>query len=95
MKKYLITLGVGIALVAWIIYAKDIYNQTELINIYHILSDAFFVVGTVTTCAGLLIFSTNHGTFDMIVYGMKSFIDLFRKTSKKKYETFYDYRVAR
>lgn len=94
-KKYLITLLIGLAAAGLIAYSKDIFAQTEPVRIFHILTDAFFVVGVVITSAGLLVFSSNEGTFDMIVYGVQSFVDLFRKTSQKKYETFYDYRMAR
>jgi len=82
-------------MVALILWSKDIFAQTALKSIFHILSDAFFAAGTATICAGLLVFSANGGTFDMLVYGFGSFIDLFRVQSKKKYETFYDYRESR
>lgn len=95
LKKYLITLAVESLLVLGIIWAKDIFAQTALSSIFHILTDAFFAIGTVGTCAGLLVFSSNEGTFDILVYGMSSFIDMFRTTSKKKYDTFYDYRESR
>lgn len=94
-KKYFITLIIGLLAVGCILWAKDILEQTELVSIFHILCDAFFAVGTLLTCAGLLVFSSNEGTFDMIVYGVKSFLDLFRPVSKKKYETFYDYKESR
>ena len=94
-KKYGITLIVGFLAVAGILWAKDLFSQTDPKSIYHILSDAFFVVGTVILCAGLLIFSSNGGTFDMLVYGVSSFLDMFRTVSRKKYETFYDYRMSR
>ncbi len=95
LKKYAITLLIGFAVVALILWAKDIFAQTEIAKVFHILSDAFFVAGVVITSAGLLVFSSNEGTFDMIAYGMSSFLDMFRKQSKKKYETFYDYRASR
>ena len=91
----MITLLVGFMAALLIVWLKDIFIQTEIVKIFHILTDAFFVVGVVTCSAGLLIFSTNEGTFDMLVYGVGSFIDLFRKTSKKKHETFYDYRESK
>lgn len=94
-RKYLITLIVGLAAVAAIAWAKDVFAQTEPHRIFHILCDAFFAVGTVLCCAGVLIFSSNEGTFDMISYGVSSFIDLFRATSKKKYATFFDYREGK
>lgn len=91
----MITLFIGFSAAALIAWAKDIFAQTALVNVFHILCDAFFVVGVVTLSAGLLVFSTNEGTFDMLVYGVKSFTDLFRKNSTKKYDSFYDYRVSR
>ena len=93
--KYFITLAVGLAAVAGIVWAKDIFAQTEPGKVYHILCDGFFAVGTVLCCAGLLVFSSNEGTFDMLVYGVSSFVDLFRAQSKKKYHTFFDYRESR
>ena len=95
LKKYLITLLVGFAGVALILWSKDIMAQTAAVDVFHILCDAFFVVGFVITAAGLLVFSSNEGTFDMIVYGVKSFVDMFRKTSQMKYDTFFDYRQSR
>ncbi len=94
LRKYLITIIAGLAAAALIAWAKDIFAQAEPAKVFHILCDAFFAVGTVITCAGLLVFSSNEGTFDMLVYGFSSFVDLFRTESKKKYDTFFDYREA-
>lgn len=95
IRKYLITISIGLLAVLGICWAKDIFAQTEPGAIYHILCDSFFAVGTVMTCAGILIFSSNEGTFDIIVYGVSSFIDMFRDKSRKKYDTFFDYRENR
>ena len=78
-----------------ILASKDIFAQTVQKDVYHILCDAFFVVGVLIECVGLLIFSSNEGTFDIIVYGVSSFVDMFKKQPNRKYETFYDYRAAR
>ena len=94
-KKDLITAGIGLAFVALIIWSKDIFSQTAAVDVFHILCDAVCVVGVVLTSAGLLVFSSNEGTFDILVYGMNSFLDMFRRKSTKKYETFYDYRESR
>ena len=94
-KKYAITMVIGFALVALLLWAKDIFGQTEAVDVFHILCDVFFAVGVFITSAGLLVFSSNEGTFDMLVYGTKAFIDLFRKAPIKKYDSFYDYRMAR
>lgn len=93
--KFLITVLVGLAGVAGFLYSRDFLEVAALSQKLHILCDAFFVVGVVLTAVGLLVFTTNEGAFDMIVYGMRSFIDLFKKTNTRKYETYYDYRVAR
>ena len=93
--KYFITLLCGFAASMLIFLVKDIFSQTEAVNVFHILCDGFFAVGVVITAAGLLIFSSNEGSFDAIVYGVGSFIDMFRRTSKRKYETLYDYRESR
>lgn len=93
--KYGITLAVDAAIALLIMWSKDLFSQTDPQTVFHILCDAFFVTGTVTTSAGLLVFSSNEGTFDMLVYGVKSFMDMFRKHSVKKYDTFYDYRMSR
>ena len=95
LKKYGITLSVGALLTFGIAYSKDVFHQTDLVTVFHILCDAFFVSGTLITSAGLLVFSTNAGTFDMLVYGVQSFVGMFRRNYSRKYETFYDYRVAR
>ena len=93
-RKYLITVVAGLLCAGLIAYSKNIFAVTSPETIFHILCDSFFVVGVVITGLGLLIFSTNEGTFDMLVYGVTSFIDMFRKVSRKKYDTFYDYRAA-
>lgn len=94
-RKYWITLLAGLLIVAAIAFSKDLFAQTSLQTIFHILTDAFFVAGVLITAAGLLILSSNEGTFDMLSYGMSSFVDMFRKTSQKKYKDFYDYRESR
>ncbi len=94
-KKYLITLAVGILIVVLVCLSYDIFSATMPVVVFQILCNAFCIAGTCLVCAGLLIFSSNGGTFDMIVYGVGSFVDMFRRESRKKYDTFYDYRVSR
>jgi len=95
LSKFAIVLLIGLLFVALIAGSKGILSQTEPVQIFHILCDGFFAAGVVITSVGLLVFSSNEGTFDMLVYGVSSFVDLFRRTSKKKYDTFYDYRASR
>ena len=95
LKKYLITLAIGFGLVALIAWSKDILGQTSRVDIFHILCDCFFAIGVVITSSGLLVFSSNEGTFDGLVYGVGTFVDMFRKRSKRKYNTLYDYKESR
>ncbi len=95
LKRYLITLGIGLALVLWFASARGLFHQTSPAAVFRILSDGFFVVGAVITAVGLLLFCSNEGTFDMLPYGMTSLADKFRKEKKQKYKTYYDYRMAR
>lgn len=95
LRKYLITFAVGSVIALLVLYIKDVFSMTEVAEILHALCDAFFVPGVLLVCSGLMVFSSNEGTFDMLVYGMDSFIDMFRKKSTKKYSTFYDYRESR
>ena len=95
VKKSLITLLIGFAIAGLIAWSKGVFVETAPIQIFHILSDSFFVSGVVIAGIGLLVFSSNEGTFDMLVYGMRSFLDLFRRNSTKRFESFYDYRSSR
>lgn len=93
--KYIITLAVGLALTAWMAISRGILEQTEQVMIYHILCDSFFVVGTLVAAIGGLIFVSNEGAFDPIVYGLRSFWNIFKKRDKRKMESYYDFRTAR
>lgn len=79
-------------LIAW---ARGIFVQAAPIHVFRILSDSFLVVGILAVCIALLLFVSNEGTFDMIVYGLRTFWSFFRKGMSRQFDTFYDYRVAR
>lgn len=95
LKKYLITIGVGALLVLVIILSKDIFGTTEAAKVFHILTDAFFAVGFVMAGFGLLVFTSNEGVFDGLVYGVRSFLEMFKRDHKRKYATLYDYKESR
>ena len=95
INKYLITLGIGFALALYIAYSKDVFAQTELSKIFHILTDSFTLPAVLFTGIGALAFVSNEGGFDALSYGLTSFFDLFRKEKRNKYKTFYDYKVEK
>lgn len=95
MKKYAITLTIEIILTALLAWSMEIMNQTALDSIFHILCDSFFVVGVTTTGIGALVFVSNEGVFDGLIFGMRSFINIFKKNAKRSTETYYDFRMSR
>ena len=92
--KYIITMAIGFAFVLAILLARDVFSLTDRVTILHILTDAFTAVGVIMTGVGLLIFCSNEGVFDGLAYGVKSFINLFRKNATT-YNSLYDYREAK
>lgn len=95
MKKYAITLSIEAVLVALLAWAKDILAQTAMVDIFHILCDCFFVVGVVATGVGALVFVSNEGVFDGIVYGVRAFVNIFRKEDNRNRESYFDYRARK
>ena len=72
--------------------SKEVFKQTDLKTIYHILSDSFFVPGIVITGFGLLIYASNEGAFDGVTYGVMAFLNMFKSKQEKKYSSLYDYK---
>ena len=100
MKKtilqYLITTIVCSIITFLVLIARGAFNNPEQKMLMQYFTDSFFAVGVITAMIGLLIFVSNGGVFDMLIYGVYRFITLFKKDHMKvKYQTFYDYRVAK
>ena len=97
LKKYLITSVLALLLTFLIALARGVFEKENTVDVLHVLIDATFVVSVLFTGFGLLIFSANEGTFDMIAYGMTSFIALFKKDRESylKYKTYVDYKEAK
>ncbi len=93
--KYMISCSIAGVLVCFILFTKGmnpINTKEGLKN----LTDAFFAVGILYVCIGLLILVSNAGTFAMLGYGLIQFVNFFRRDiSKEKYKTFYEYRLAK
>jgi len=94
--RYAITTSVGFLITFLVLLAKDVFSLNVDKDIFHALTDAFFVAGILITGYGLLIISNNEGTFDMIAYGVTRFFDLFRRDIMKvKHKNFYEYHKAK
>ena len=92
LKNYLITLALEALAVLAVLVSKDLFLQTEAIQVYHILADAFFAVGFITFGIGLLVFSSNEGVFDGLTFAVGAFVNMFKKEPSKKYSSLYEYR---
>ena len=92
--KYLVTFCVGAILSAIVMYSKGLFAQTDAATIYHILSDSFIVAGVLLGGLGLLVFVSNEGVFDILVFGTKQFFGFFRKAKTQKFADFYEYKEA-
>jgi len=71
---------------------KDIFNQETKQDVFHVLSDAFFVPGVVITGIGALMFVSNEGSFDGLSYALLSFIKMFGYKKDEKLKTYNDYK---
>ena len=85
------------AIIIFIVLAiRGIFRNPGMKDMMLYFTDAFFSVGIICAMVGLLIFVSNGGVFDMMVYGVYRFITLFKKDhTDVKYPTFYDYRVMK
>lgn len=92
--RYSVTMGVGLGLALIVSFSKQLYWQTDVVKIMRCLCDCFTVPGLLFILFGLLVVCSNGGTFDMLGFGCKKFISLF-KSEKKRQENkqnFYEYR---
>lgn len=99
MKKYLkhlITFIIGLIMFLIILISKNIFSQTDKLEIYKILSDAALLPAIVLGGMGLIIFVDNHGAFDMIIYGVKLALSMFkRRIERQAYKSYYEYQLAK
>ncbi|MBQ2914040.1 MAG: DUF3899 domain-containing protein [Clostridia bacterium] len=97
MKKwleYLIISVLSLAAVLCVLFMQDSFQHSGELLLKD-LCNAFFVPGAVVLGIGLLIWTANGGTFDMIAFGVIKLFDLLKRDmTKVKYKTFYDYRQA-
>ncbi len=90
IRRYVVIIGfllAAVLLVGWLREGfSDGKTKAELVKIW---SDAFFVVGGLTLCLGILMWVAGEGTFDMFTY---AFSMIFRLRFSKNHESFTEYR---
>lgn len=93
---YVVTFAVLAALTLLCAWPMNGYADGTVKELLGIWSSAFAVPGIVCLGAGLLIWCSNEGAFDMLSYGVKAFFRLFRKDVRdRKYGGYYEYQQAR
>lgn len=96
LYRYLITIAIGLVMTFLVLLSKGAFGMSNTKDIIHTLSDAFIVPGVVITGIGLLVFATNEGVFDIIVYGVGQFVKMFSANpSRRKYKDFNEYREVK
>lgn len=96
LLKYGISAAVGVALALIIMIAKGAFTEDSTVQLMSILCDSFFVPGVVLTCAGLLVFVSNGGVFDMLAYAFILIGYTFKRDiSKRKYHSYYEYKESK
>lgn len=91
--RYLITAGVGLVIALCVSFVKSLYWLEDITDIMQALSDCFVVPGLFLILFGLLVVCSNGGTFDMLGFGTKKVISVFKRhPSEKDRESFYEYR---
>ena len=94
---YVITAAVLVVLTLLVAWAEGGYKRTETWLMLARWGSAIAVAGVFGVAAGLLVWLSNGGAFDIFVYGARSFARMFARkyTPDKKYRTYYDYHEAR
>lgn len=93
---YLVTVLIAVAMAAGVFISRGGLMLTAPADILGALCDGFFVPGIVLTSLGILVLVANEGFFDIMSYGLHSFLVLFTPLRKaEKHEHYFDYKMAR
>ncbi len=96
VKRYVISVGVGLLIACVVMLSRDIFKETDLNRILIILNDAFFISGICLSCVGGLVFVSNNGIFHMFGYGISLFFGKRKRDiGDRKYKDFYEYKQAK
>ena len=92
---YIITNVICIAFTLIHIFNNDLFHQTEILKIYHILCDAFIIPGTLCLLIAALVALSNEGSLDAISYMLRRLGQALVPFIKKNDERYADYVAKR
>lgn len=88
---YIVTNVMCIICVCIFIFNNDLFNQTDILRIYHILCDAFVIPGSLCLLVAALIALSNEGSLDAIGYMLRRLGQNLIPFMKKNDERYSDY----
>ena len=93
---WLVTALIAGAMAAGVFFSRGGLTLTAPADILGALCDGLFVPGILLTGIGLLILVAGEGFFDIMSYGVHSFLVLFTPLrSPEKHDRFIDYKTRR
>ena len=95
LKKFLIDLGIGLAVAAVISFLMGVSSGEEMADILRILSDAFFVAAAIFLVTGGLTFTVNGGVMDGLGFATKTGIARIKRDFETSKQSFAQYREER
>ncbi|MBQ7354962.1 MAG: DUF3899 domain-containing protein [Clostridia bacterium] len=95
LRAYLINLAVAAVMAMVGMMAWDLTEQSDAPTVIRILSDCFFLPGVLLVGASLIGWVASKGTFDMFGYTGHNFINMFKRDSYLKHESYYDYKMKK
>lgn len=93
LKQYLGSAIGGLIVAVAMMWGRGLFEGGHTMQqIMVILSDSFFVPGTILLGVGLLMWVAGEGMFDMLGFGVKLIFDV---AFKHEWESFYDYKLRK
>ncbi|MBQ8496008.1 MAG: DUF3899 domain-containing protein [Clostridia bacterium] len=96
-SRWTYSLYIAVAMIVSLISATiwDVFSQTEALTVVKIVSDSFTLPGVLFIGISLLGWVSSKGAFDIFGFSFQGLLNLWKKESYQKQETFYDYRVKK
>ena len=95
IAPWLIELGLAVVIFIAVAISQGVFTQSDPLQIYSGLCDAFFVPGALLCCFGVLAFCAKDGAYDIFAYAMRRLKSLFLPFSKEKYQRYYDFKLEK
>ena len=95
--KYVITTTVAGLISLLVLFLRDFWNTTELVDKYRYLADAFTIPGVLLIMIAALIWISSTGFFDGLAYAITRAGGMLIPFYKKGREhlTYYDYKMSK